>query len=276
MKWLFDLGVEDRINACRQAARGAKKAYSEALIQRANSQREVNDLLQRKMTWTVADVARFTELVPQDHHLQQEELRMKAAVDEAEDVVEREFSQLMRLILSRYHEEQVWSDKIRSASTYGSLVALGLNMLVFISAILVVEPWKRRRLVQTFEGKISELSAENATKFQESMNVLGDQIEQQKKLFHEWKENSRTAEDGVVPSLNVIAGDDGSEGREILSNRHLKLAAVTSGAFVAGVLTSILMIKWSLFCWSTATGVEYHFDFRSLMWGAEESRINRY
>jgi len=197
------------------------------------------------MTWTVTDVARFTELVPQDHHLQQEEARKKAAADEAEDMVEREFSQLMRLILSRYHEEQVWSDKIRSASTYGSLVALGLNMLVFISAILVVEPWKRRRLVQTFEGKVSELSAANATKFQESMNILGDQIEQQKELLREWNE-----EKSISMGDCVVSGDDGSEGiegrssvRGRLSKRHLKLAVVTTGAFVAGIVTSVLMTK---------------------------------
>lgn len=239
------MSLEERINACRKAAREAKTAYSEALVQRANSQREVNDLLQRKMTWTVTDVARFTELVPQDHHLQQEEARKKAAADEAEDMVEREFSQLMRLILSRYHEEQVWSDKIRSASTYGSLVALGLNMLVFISAILVVEPWKRRRLVQTFEGKVSELSAANATKFQESMNILGDQIEQQKELLREWNE-----EKSISMGDCVVSGDDGSEGiegrssvRGRLSKRHLKLAVVTTGAFVAGIVTSVLMTK---------------------------------
>lgn len=203
------------------------------------------------MTWTVANVARFTELVPQDHHLQQEEARKKAAVDEAEDMVEREFSQLMRLILSRYHEEQVWSDKIRGASTYGSLVALGLNMLVFISAILVVEPWKRRRLVQTFEGKVSELSAANATKFQESMNAIGDQIEQQKELLREWNEEKSKSAGGTLASFPaVITGDDGGEGiegqssvRGYLSKRHLKLAAVTTGAFVAGILTSTLMTK---------------------------------
>ena len=248
------MSIEERINACRQAAREAKKAYNEALIQRANSQREVNDLLQRKMTWTVTDVARFTELVPQDHHLQQKEVRMKADVDEAEEMVEREFSQLLQLILARYHEEQIWSDKIRSASTYGSLVALGLNMLVFISAILVVEPWKRRRLVQTFEGKISELSVGNASSFQESMNVLGNQIEQQKRLLHEWKEEySRREEDAGVslPSAITFDGGGGVEERENarsirgihLSKRHLKIAALTTGAFVAGILTSILLAK---------------------------------
>lgn len=250
------MSKEERIDAFRQTARKVKQAYSDALIQRANSQRELNDLLQRKTTWTAIDVARFTELVPQDHHLQQEEARMKGTVDEAEDMVEREFSQLMRLILARYHEEQVWSDKIRSASTYGSLVALGLNMVVFISAILVVEPWKRRRLVQTFEAKISELSVENATKFRESMDVLGEQIEEQRKMLRDWQdEYSRGSGEISFHDMIVLDEEPGREEREErefaslsirgihLSKRQLEIAAITSGAFVAGILTSILIIR---------------------------------
>lgn len=57
----------------------------------------------------------------------------------------------MRSILNRYHEEQVWSDKIRSLSTYGSLAITGANVLVFLLAVILVEPWRRRRLVDKLE-----------------------------------------------------------------------------------------------------------------------------
>ncbi|KAF9463015.1 Mdm33 family-domain-containing protein, partial [Collybia nuda] len=172
-----------RINATRQAARQAKVEYDEAVVQRSNSQREVNDLLQRKSNWNDNDVSRFTTLVRQDHLFEQEEARSKAAVDETEASVEREFSQLMRSILARYHEEQVWSDKIRSASTYGSLAALGLNMLVFIMAIVVVEPWKRRRLAETFEKKIEELSTENAARLEATMMEIRKQLARHENLL---------------------------------------------------------------------------------------------
>ena len=114
----------------RQTAQQAKAAYEEAVVRRSNSQREVNDLLQRKSTWSDGDVGRFTSLVRQDHLYEQEELRAKSAVNVSEDAVEREFSRLLRIILARYHEEQVWSDKIRSASTYGSLAALDRKSVV--------------------------------------------------------------------------------------------------------------------------------------------------
>jgi sensitive to high expression protein 9 len=45
-----------------------------------------------------------------------------------EDKVAHEFSMLMCSILARYHKEQVWLDKIRSMSTYGQLVMLGVKL----------------------------------------------------------------------------------------------------------------------------------------------------
>ncbi|KIK78743.1 hypothetical protein PAXRUDRAFT_84784, partial [Paxillus rubicundulus Ve08.2h10] len=154
------LKKQARIKATRQASREAKTAYDIAVLQRSISQREVNDLLQRKSSWTDADVSNFTSLVRSDHSFEQEEARTKARVAETEDAVDREFSELMRAILARYHEEQVWSDKIRSASTYGSLAVLGVNLVVFIMAVIVVEPWKRKRLTQTFERKVENMGTE--------------------------------------------------------------------------------------------------------------------
>ncbi|KAF8650172.1 hypothetical protein AX16_005406 [Volvariella volvacea WC 439] len=170
---------ETRLQETREAAKKAKISYSQAVIQRSNSQRQVNDLLQRKSHWSDHDVSRFPTLMRQDRLYEQEETRAKQAVDESESNVEKEFSQLMRTILARYHEEQVWSDKIRSASTYGSLAALALNLIVFVTAILFVEPWKRRRLAQTFEKKVDELSKENAERLDISLREIGKQLKEQ-------------------------------------------------------------------------------------------------
>jgi sensitive to high expression protein 9 len=175
--------AESRINEARNAARLAKTAYDIAVVQRSNSQREINDLLQRKSNWNQADITRFTTLVPQDHVFEQEESQARAAVHNAEEAVEREFTELMRTILARYHEEQVWSDKIRSASTYGSLTALALNLLVFVVAIVFVEPWKRRRLALTFEKKIEEMGMENKGIIEESMKEIGRKLEAQTRLL---------------------------------------------------------------------------------------------
>ncbi|TFY82330.1 hypothetical protein EWM64_g1680 [Hericium alpestre] len=174
---------EALIDAARNKAREAKLAYEQAVQQRSNSQREVNELLGRKSTWADSDVSRFTALVRQDHLHEQDEARAKTAVQESEDTVERAFSDLTRSILGRYHEEQIWSDKIRSLSTYGSLAVLGVNLLVFIVAILLVEPWKRRRLVQEFEHKVEELTQTNLSVWQDSMGGLEGRLDAQQQLL---------------------------------------------------------------------------------------------
>jgi sensitive to high expression protein 9, mitochondrial len=138
-------------------------------------------LLQRKSFWKEDDVSRFTTLVREDHVYEQEETHAKENLERADTSVEREFTMLMRSILDRYHEEQVWSDKIRSASTYGSLAALGLNLLVFIMAIVIVEPWKRRRLAQTFERKVEEMGSQTRAMFETGMKELEDHLEEQEK-----------------------------------------------------------------------------------------------
>ena len=84
-----------------------------------------------------------------------------------------------------YHEEQVWSDKIRSVSTYGSLAALTVNLLVFVLAIVIVEPWKRRRLAQTFEKRIEELSQETRELVASGTEALVKHIEEQDKVLQD-------------------------------------------------------------------------------------------
>ena len=206
------------------------------------SQREVNDLLQRKSSWSDGDVSRFTALVRQDHVHEQNEARAKAKVEETEDVVDREFNELMRAILARYHEEQVWSDKIRSASTYGSLAALGLNLVVFLLAIVIVEPWKRRRLAQTFEKKVDAMEVENRTLIEEKMEVLAKQLGQQETLMTDLmgriqgmrEENWNTAETGIPPSdasLNLSNRSVVVSGRELI---------VIAGSAIAGGAVALL------------------------------------
>lgn len=120
-----------------------------------------------------SDLARFTTLVRTDHANEQAELQAKKALDEVEAKVDTEFTGahmallhpgeqalgsrvltgLMQAILSRYHEEQIWSDKIRSLSTTFSLSITVINVLVFLLAIVLVEPYKRAKVVEGVETR---------------------------------------------------------------------------------------------------------------------------
>jgi hypothetical protein len=60
-------------------------------------------------------------------------------------------------LTGRYHEEQIWSDKIRRASTWGTFALMGVNVVLFIVVQVGLEPWRRKRLVRGFEEKVKEV-----------------------------------------------------------------------------------------------------------------------
>ena len=232
--------TELRIKAAREAAREAKLAYERAVQQRAKSQREVNDLLSRKSSWTDEDVGRFTALVRRDHLYEQEETRAKEHAERTEEEVDREFTELMRVILNRYHEEQVWSDKIRSASTYGSLTVLGLNLVVFILAIIVVEPWKRRRLAQTFEKKVEEMSSETINAFETRHQNLAQHIANQNEVLTQLAEivtfSTQPANSSAVEALYPTSTSKVPATNPLLDGSQQQLWTIAASATVAGIL----------------------------------------
>ncbi|KAL4942149.1 hypothetical protein BDV06DRAFT_193037 [Aspergillus oleicola] len=147
---------EERLREARLKVRTAKEAYAAAINRRSTSQREVNELLQRKHTWSPTDLERFTLLYRNDHANEVSENETQEALSAAERESEEAAAQLTKNILSRYHEEQVWSDKIRRMSTWGTWGLMGVNVLLFLIFQIAVEPWRRKRLVKGFEEKVLE------------------------------------------------------------------------------------------------------------------------
>jgi sensitive to high expression protein 9 len=99
---------------------------------------------------------RFTLLYRNDHTNEVAETETQEALSVAEREAEEAAASLSKSILSRYHEEQVWSDKIRRMSTWGTWGLMGVNVLLFLIFQIAVEPWRRRRLVKGFEDKVVE------------------------------------------------------------------------------------------------------------------------
>ena len=142
----------------------AREAYSKAINQRSGSQREVNELLQRKHAWSPEDLERFTALYRSDHANEQAETAAQENLANAEREAEEASARLSSCILARYHEEQIWSDKIRRMSTWGTWGLMGVNILLFMVFQIAVEPWRRKRLVKGFEEKVMEaLEREGST-----------------------------------------------------------------------------------------------------------------
>jgi sensitive to high expression protein 9, mitochondrial len=148
--------LENHLENCQDTVRTARQNYKQTVADRAASQREVTTLLARKDTWTPADLERFTNLYRSDHGNEQAVQEAASKLAEAERVAEQAANRLSTSILSRYHEEQIWSDKIRRMSTWGTWGLMGVNVLIFLVFQFGFEPWRRRRLVKGFEEKVQE------------------------------------------------------------------------------------------------------------------------
>jgi len=91
-----------------------------------------------------------------DHSNEQAVQEAAQKLADAEREAETAAGKLSSSILSRYHEEQIWSDKIRRMSTWGTWGLMGVNVLLFLVFQFGFEPWRRRRLVHGFEEKVRE------------------------------------------------------------------------------------------------------------------------
>ncbi|KAL8950619.1 MAG: hypothetical protein Q9222_003350 [Ikaeria aurantiellina] len=169
---------ESHLQATRAALTTARAAYTAAINTRSASQREVNALLQRKHTWSSADLERFTSLYRSDHANEVAEQSAHDTLIKVEREAEEASGRLSESILKRYHEEQIWSDKIRRMSTWGTWGLMGVNVLLFLVFQLGLEPWRRRRLVRGFEEKVEEaLSRERGRESAGSVKLGGTEVE---------------------------------------------------------------------------------------------------
>lgn len=140
--------LEQEHAASQQRLRAARQNYKSLTTHRASTQREVTTLLARKDTWNPLDLERFTTLYRSDHELESQVAAAAAELTEAEADESRLSGALNAGILKRYHEEQIWSDRIRRQSTWGTWGLMGVNVVLFLVLQFVAEPWRRKRLMR--------------------------------------------------------------------------------------------------------------------------------
>ncbi|RKF61003.1 Sensitive to high expression protein 9-like protein, mitochondrial [Erysiphe neolycopersici] len=194
--------LEGNLQDAQGAVRAARLTYKTTVADRASSQREVTTLLARKDSWSPSDLERFTTLYRMDHSNEQAVQEAATQLADTEREVEHASSQLRNTILSRYHEEQIWSDKIRRMSTWGTWGLMGVNVLLFFIFQFGFEPWRRKRLIQGFEGKVLEaLEMEKNSKIL-SENGL-DHASSNISSTDADKLDSRLENEGDSPDLNI-------------------------------------------------------------------------
>ncbi|TVY84276.1 Sensitive to high expression protein 9-like mitochondrial protein [Lachnellula suecica] len=204
--------LEKRVQEAQDAVRASRVTYKTTVADRAATQREVTGLLARKDTWTPTDLERFTSLYRMDHTNEQAVQESATRLADAEREAEHAAAKLSSSILSRYHEEQIWSDKIRRMSTWGTWGLMGVNVLLFLVFQFGFEPWRRRRLVHGFEEKVREalekekiahLESHDVQKVEEIPldGIVAAGVQELQEEIEDGKPGSEPAVDAVVASI---------------------------------------------------------------------------
>lgn len=253
------VSLEQSLETKRTLASTAKTNYLDSVRERSSSQRETNDLLSRKNSWTESDLSRYTELLRKEHAVSQQEKLAEQELERTEGEVQKAFDELMKAVMVRYHEEQIWSDRMRGWSTYGSLMVAGLNAVLFIMAILVVEPYKRKKLAETFEKRLvaaeiqsRELILQSVDGFQKTLDAAltpapaaTPAAEEQEAVLQVDK-----PEELIPPPAEAQEGVDTAE--DVASTRPIQrqeeerlVFASTVGVVVGAALSLIISACWS-------------------------------
>ncbi|RKP21872.1 hypothetical protein ROZALSC1DRAFT_20150 [Rozella allomycis CSF55] len=107
---------DKRYRDMKQQLSQIKERYENEVERRSDNQKELQELLQRKGSWSDTEIIRFAEL-------HREEMKCDTNVKEAkknlkymEQVVDEAHQHLMNVMRERYHEEQLWSWTLKKIS----------------------------------------------------------------------------------------------------------------------------------------------------------------
>jgi sensitive to high expression protein 9, mitochondrial len=250
--------LERSLSEAKSSVRAARALYKTTNSKRSATQREVTALLARKDGWSPADLERFTELYRADHTLEGEVASASEQLTEAEAEEQKLSAELNAGILKRYHEEQIWSDRIRQASTWGTWGLMGVNVLLFLVLQFVAEPWKRKRLVKGVVEEERGVLEEVRGGLEEVRRVLVEgKREEEQRIKEEMLVATALAKMPVEapnwswadvfrdpPRLGAAVGDLYSERRIDLRMRDISLVALegaAAGATVVGAAMYLIL-----------------------------------
>jgi sensitive to high expression protein 9 len=148
--------IEQLVRAAHAEVNAAKLAYTTSYSQQAASQKEVVGLLERKHSWSAADLERYMSLIRSEHLNEQAVQAAKEHLASTERHLEDARGKLEKKERKQYHEEQIWSDTIRRNSTWVTFGLMGLNIFLLLANLVIFEPWRRRRIVREIKTALDE------------------------------------------------------------------------------------------------------------------------
>jgi hypothetical protein len=155
----------------------ARKAVDHALSAWEDSQIKHSQLMQIRDKWTPAQALEFAKLL-------EKEVQVRSNLEQAKkDLAEKETHQsklqidYMNNLRKRYHEEQIWTDRWRILSTYGTWGLIALNSVVFLISQYLFRLREQQRM-KDFETLLKETLSSNTSTLLAIREHQNDIIEQ--------------------------------------------------------------------------------------------------
>eukprot|EP00124_Ichthyophonus_hoferi_P002814 Ihof_evm3s211 gene=Ihof_evmTU3s211 len=169
--------ADDSFRVARANFKNAQTAYDTVLKNRSECQQKINGLLQRQASWTEEDVSKFGKLLKLEHELKRTESVQEGMLATCETEVEARLGAYTTAMRERYHQEQIWSDKIRSLSTYGTLIVMGFNLFALFLSMAAFEPRKRRNIIEGVQILMDEQRRESEQFLHDEMDLIAQRLE---------------------------------------------------------------------------------------------------
>ena len=150
---------ESLVKERHKALLAAKEALEVARNAESRSRKEVVSLLERRHSWSDTDLERYMSLIRSEHLNDQAVSSAKDLVSASEHCLDEARAKLEKMERMQYHEEQIWSDTIRRNSTWVTFGLMGVNILLLLVTMGVVEPWRRKRMVREIKSALEEKMA---------------------------------------------------------------------------------------------------------------------
>ncbi|KAJ3064379.1 sensitivity to high expression protein she9 [Podochytrium sp. JEL0797] len=155
--------------------------YEQAIDDRRRLQKELNSLLQRKDSWVDEDIHRFTVLYRKELSLETAETTTKQEYKKSSDAYDATHQEYLNQIRERYIDEQLYSDKIRSASTWWTVGLISVHLAIFLM-VSIRDPFVKKRDRKELVALVQEtLRVENATLQSSVLNAVREAEEATRK-----------------------------------------------------------------------------------------------
>lgn len=144
------------IETHHKALQQAKADLDAAVAYQDSSRKQVIDLLERKHSWSASDLERYLGLIRSEHGNNQAIQDARDRQVAAERALEHARLELIKKEREVYRGETAWHSVVMRNSTWFSVGLMGLNLLVLIASMVLLEPWRRRRMVREIKSAMQD------------------------------------------------------------------------------------------------------------------------